>query len=172
MWTSSWPRSSEASKRSPETLGPIRFRRAVARDAALLAGLSYRSKAHWGYDVDFMDRVRADLTPSPEYLESCPVYVAETVDGVVGFYGFRELDGLTFLYDMFVEPEYIGRGVGASLWRHAVETARGAGYPEFFIESDPFALPFYLRMGALPKGERVSPTSGRALPLLVYRMRR
>lgn len=146
----------------------MRIRRAVVDDAPALADLSFRSKAHWGYDADFMERVRVDLTPSREYIAGCPVYVAESGGALRAFYGFRDLDGRLFLHDMFVEPSHIGRGVGAALWRHALETARAEGCSEFFIESDPFAEPFYLRMGARRVGDRVSPASGRVLPLLVY----
>jgi GNAT superfamily N-acetyltransferase len=146
----------------------LRIRRAVVDDAPALAGLSFRSKAHWGYDAAFMERVRADLTPSPEYIAGCPVYVAEDAAAILGFYGFRNLDGRPFLHDMFVEPSHIGRGVGAALWSHALVTARAEGCSEFLIESDPFAEPFYLRMGARRIGDRVSPATGRVLPLMVY----
>jgi GNAT superfamily N-acetyltransferase len=146
----------------------VRIRRAVAADAPALAALSFRSKAHWGYDGEFMELVRPALTPSEDYIAESPVYVAAEGRTIVGFYGFCEIDGRVFLHDLFVEPAHIGSGIGSALWLHAIATARERGHAEFFIESDPFAEPFYLRLGAQRVGEITSPSTGRALPLLRY----
>jgi GNAT superfamily N-acetyltransferase len=115
-----------------------------------------------------MERVRPALTPSQEYIRDWPVYVAEHEGTIVGFYGFRSDEGRIFMHDLFVEPSHIGRGIGAKLWDHALQTARERGYEEFFIESDPYAEPFYLRIGARRVGETLSPETGRVLPLLRY----
>ena len=148
---------------------PIAIRRADPADAAALAELAFASKSHWGYDDDFMERVRPALTPSAEYITDNPVFVAETPDGeFAGFYGFRRRDGELFLEDMWAHPSQIGTGLGRMMWDHAVAMARAAGHAMFLIESDPFAEAFYVHCGARRVGEIVSDATGRALPLLRF----
>ncbi len=146
------------------------IRRAVQRDRATLADVSFRSKAFWGYDAAFMQRVVEVLTPSEAYVEHDPVYVAEDDAGtIVGFYGFvYEDDGALWLNDMFVVPEAIGSGVGRTLWEHAVATAAATGEAVFFFESDPNAAGFYTKMGATLDGTRIAAGSGRVLPVFRY----
>ncbi len=149
------------------------IRRAVERDRATLADVSFRSKAHWGYDAAFMLRVIEQLTPSASYVAGEPVFLAEDDAGtIVGFYGFMHEDGRFWLYDMWVVPEAIGTGVGRLLWEHALTTAHATGERAFFIESDPNAAGFYARMGARREGTRIAAGSGRELPVFRYDLER
>jgi len=132
-----------------------------------LAALSFRSKAHWGYTPEFMESIRSFLDPS-SYIADWPVYLAEDNGEIAGFYGFRRNQGEVFLHDLFIEPKWIGQGVGKQLWQHALQTASDEQYGKFLIESDPFAEEFYIKMGAKRIGEIVSPGSHRALPLLEF----
>jgi GNAT superfamily N-acetyltransferase len=145
------------------------IRRAEERDRAELARVAFRSKAYWGYDDAFMESARAVLTPSESYVASERVYLAENADGtILGFYGFLYEEEQLWLYDLFVTPESIGTGVGRALWNHAIAFARTTGEPSFFIESDPNAEQFYLKMGAHRDGERIAAETGRTLPVLRY----
>jgi GNAT superfamily N-acetyltransferase len=146
----------------------IRIRRATPGDRDALATVARASKAHWGYDDDFMRQVDRALVPDVTYLAKCPVFVAEREETLLGFYGFQPRDGVMFLEDMWVTPMAIGSGVGRILWSHAVETARTNGHAAFWIESDPNAEGFYLRRGATRVGEIVSTATGRVLPLMSY----
>ena len=67
---------------------------------------------------------------------------------------------------MFVEPEAIGMGYGRFLWEDALSRARRLGFTELVIESDRFAEPFYLAMGAERIGATPSPVDGAPLPIL------
>jgi GNAT superfamily N-acetyltransferase len=149
------------------------IRRAEQRDREELARVSFRSKAYWGYDDAFMESVREQLTPSESYIAGGRVYLAETPDGtILGFYGFLYEDEHLWLYDMFIAPEAIRTGIGRMLWNHAVDLARATGEPAFFIESDPNAEAFYLKMGAIRDGQRIAAGSGRILPVLRYELGR
>jgi GNAT superfamily N-acetyltransferase len=101
----------------------------------------------------------------------CPVYVLEQASRPIGFYGFQQEGGQTFLHDLFIAPEFVGRGYGRLLWTHLLGTARTAGMDAFLIESDPHAEGFYLRMGARRVGQRVASETGRLLPLLQFEVR-
>jgi GNAT superfamily N-acetyltransferase len=146
-----------------------RIRPASAGEARSLSDLALRSKAHWGYDADFLEACRAELTISEDYIRGAPVFVLEEDGRVAGFYGLREQGSELELLYLFVEPAAIGSGHGKRLWEHAVETAARLGFQTITIESDPYAEPFYLAMGARKVGEVSSPAqTGRTLPLLEF----
>ena len=138
----------------------IAIRRARADEAGLLSDLAFRSKAYWGYPIDWLERWRPELTVDPRTLEAAPTFVAVAESSLLGFYHLTptsradacELDFL------FVEPTAIGRGVGQALFAHACTTARGLGYRLMVWGSDPHADGFYLRMGARTIGKRLSST--------------
>ncbi len=145
----------------------MEIRRARPEEAALLSDLALRSKAHWGYDAEFLERCRPSLTLTRRYIDSDPVYVAEDAGEVLGFYGLTGSPPEGELEYLFVDPARIGTGVGRSLIQHAFATARDSGFDSLSVEADPGAEPFYLRAGAEPIGERPSPAQeGRYLPLL------
>lgn len=146
-----------------------RIRPARAGEAGLLGDLALRSKAHWGYDAEFLEACRAELTVPADYITNAPVFVLEEDGRVVGFYGLREQGTALELLYLFVEPAAIGSGHGKRLWAHAVETATRLGFRKISIESDPYAEAFYLAMGARRVGD-ISSTlrPGRTLPLLEF----
>ncbi len=142
----------------------VTLRPARPGEAAELTELVLRSKAHWGYDAEFLARVRPALTLAEDHL---PTTMVAEYDGraagvatIIGEPPEGELDLL------FVDPWAIGKGVGKALFLDAADRARALRFTRLLIESDPYAEAFYLRMGAVRIGERVSPATGRSLPLL------
>ncbi|GAA4555187.1 GNAT family N-acetyltransferase [Planotetraspora kaengkrachanensis] len=149
----------------------IRIRPARAEEAGLLGDLALRSKGHWGYDHDFLEACRAELTFHPDQLRAQRIAVAESAGRVLGFYSLTGEPPDGELGNMWVEPDAIGGGVGRHLWHHALRTARSAGFTTLRIDADPFAEGFYLAMGAERVGETPSGSiPGRVLPLLRMRV--
>ncbi|HEV2780140.1 MAG TPA: GNAT family N-acetyltransferase [Actinophytocola sp.] len=150
-------------------MAEVVLRAARADEAGVLSELALRSKAHWGYDAEFLAACRAELTLSPAEVAAGRVVVAE-VDGTVA--GFYTVDGAPpdgELGNLWVDPRAIGTGLGRRLWRHAVGTARAAGFTALRIEADPHAEGFYLAMGARRVGQsRSASIPGRRLPLLRF----
>lgn len=145
------------------------IRQATASEAERLTELALRSKAHWGYDAEFLRDCRIDLTLTPEYIASSSVFVLEERGSVAGFYSLSGEGADVELMHLFVEPLAIGRGYGKLLFKHAVETARRFKFERMLIGSDPNALEFYEAMGARRVGEVASiMRPGRMLPLLHY----
>lgn len=142
-----------------------------ARDVevGLLSDLAMRSKAHWGYDADFLKACRAELTLDPTRLESESIWVATQDDVIVGFSALLVDDGGAQMTDLFVDPAHIGAGVGRALWDHTIEAGRIRGVVRIRVEADPHAEEWYLRRGAVRVGETPSGSiPGRMLPLLEY----
>ncbi|MBC7909550.1 MAG: GNAT family N-acetyltransferase [Pyrinomonadaceae bacterium] len=149
---------------------PLNIRSARELEASLLTELAIRSKGHWGYDAEFLEDCRVDLTITPEYIASHPIFVLEEQGKVVGFYSLeRQANNDVELMHLFVEPAGIGGGHGRRLWQHAVESARKLGFQEMVISSDPQAEAFYKAMGARRVGEVASIVrAGRMLPLVRF----
>ena len=127
--------------------GTVAIRPATAEEAPALSELCRRSKAHWGYDDDFMAACVEELTVRPERYGDNEVWVAE--DGApVGLYELAcDPDGVGDVLLFFVAPEAMGRGVGAALWSHMEQRAADRGLTRITVEADPYAAPFYERMG-------------------------
>ena len=71
---------------------------------------------------------------------------------------------------LWILPEAMGRGIGRTLFRHALTQARRLGCRAVQIEADPNAEGFYVRMGARRTGVTLSTIEkqSRELPLLQY----
>lgn len=141
------------------------FRRAVSADASILSDLALRSKSYWDYDEKFIEACKEGLTITTEYIAKNPVYLLEQDNEIKGFYCFVvAAEKLDFL---FVDPKYIGKGIGKKLWKHLIQTAKQLGLSKFTIDSDLNAEDFYKKMGAVRIGEIPSTVfSGGQLPLM------
>jgi GNAT superfamily N-acetyltransferase len=148
----------------------VRIRHAVPEEAEALTGLILRAKSYWGYDQAFLDACRPILTLTPESIENDPVYCADVGNTAVGVSHLKRLDEVTVLLDdLFVEPTFIGKGVGGLLWRHAVELAKTMGATSLVFGADPHARPFYEYMGAVVEGYELSAiVPGRRTPRMRY----
>ena len=143
------------------------IRRARPAEASDLSALAFRSKAHWGYDADFLEACREDLTLSAGDIEACQVYVLEAQGRLAGFYRLQAGDAAAELVDLFVEPGAIGHGHGKRLWQHALAIAERSGFECVVLQSDPHAEGFYRAMGARRVGTTPSTVfPGRVLPLM------
>lgn len=149
------------------------IRPARPEEAAALSALCLRSKAHWGYDAEFMRMSAAALTISPELIDTGRVLVAEREGVLLGMASLAPLaDGVWDLLHMFIDPAAIGSGVGRVLFGAITDMARALGGTMLSIQADPNAAGFYERMGARRAGEAPSESiPGRMLPMLEYALR-
>jgi SAM-dependent methyltransferase len=144
----------------------LEIRPARPDDGPLLSRLAIHAKAHWGYDEEFLEGAREALTIDAATIATSSIFVLERKGTAIGFHGLAGEPPEGALEWLFVEPHSIGRGYGRMLWQDALARARAAGFAALLIESDRFAEPFYLAMGAVKIGETPSPVDSAALPLL------
>lgn len=152
------------------------IRPARPQEAAELSGLALRSKAHWGYPAEFLDACKSELTVDPARIgaNDYDCYVCCDSGSILGFYALVRLgkDDCE-LEALFVEPAYIGRGVGRSLIQHAIQTATDHGAARLMIQGDPNATDFYVAAGARQTGKRASGSiPGRFLPVFEVELKR
>ena len=148
---------------------PLSIRLAHPEEAGVLSELAFRSKAHWGYSQSFLDSCRAELAVDPERIGSADYqcFVAANRKYVIGFYAVEKVSKRVYeLEALFVEPKYIGTGVGRTLIQHAISLVSKYGAERLIIQGDPNARRFYLTAGAHQIGTRESGSvPGRFLPL-------
>jgi GNAT superfamily N-acetyltransferase len=152
----------------------IEFRPAKTEDAARLTGIALAGKAYWNYPAEWLELWRQDLVVTPAYIRAEPVSVGECEGLIVGFTGLSSGEHGRHIEHLWLEPRYIGCGFGRRLFEEAVRLAREEAVAELFVESDPNAEGFYLKMGAERMGQEVYFLPGgirREVPRLVYRLR-
>jgi GNAT superfamily N-acetyltransferase len=95
------------------------------------------------------------------------VQVAEIDRALVGVCQLTFAKSRANLEKLFVDPSYLGRGIGKRLYRWAERLARLSYASEMSIEADPGAASFYRRMGAIDDGMVASGSiPGRRIPRL------
>lgn len=150
----------------------MQIRRARENEAGFLSALALRSKAVWGYSAEFLRRCEPLLAVSNGYVRANPVFVAEVDGRIQGFYSLNQSRYEIELDLLFVEPAALRGGIGKALLKHAFHTALDLGHSRLFVESDPDAEPFYLRLGARRIGVIASTVEEhRELPLLQFDLR-
>ena len=130
------------------------------------------SKAHWGYDREFMDHFMEKFGCTKEYLKSAITKIYFINNELIAIYSFStHSDGLFELDYFLIHPDYIGKGLGRELWHACCTTAQGVGKDEFILWSDPNAENFYLKMGCDKIGTRKSPLlENRYAPILKFKI--
>ncbi len=148
-------------ERPPPQISQRVIRRATVEDSAVLTDITFRAKAYWGYSPSLMEEWRVIIGVPPELIRNNPVYLLEDSGRVCGYYSLEHPDSdQIMLENLFIDPAFIGSGVGRALLQHALALATSLGYRAVCFESDPHAEGFYLRMGAVRVGERPAPIPG------------
>jgi GNAT superfamily N-acetyltransferase len=140
--------------------------------AETLTGIAIASKRHWDYPERWMKIWTLKLTVSPEYILANETWMAVINEKPVAFYALKPDDEILWLDHLWVLPEFIGQGLGAFLFRHALARSRKQGASILKIESDPNAVGFYEKMGAVKADEHRSEVDGqsRVLPVLQVKL--
>jgi GNAT superfamily N-acetyltransferase len=113
-----------------------------------LREIAIAAKSHWGYDLDRVRQWVADGDFSAEGLRAKEFYVADAEGRAVGWASLITDDDVCVLDDLWIEPEWMGQGIGSQLFHHAADRARELGATRMEWEAEPHAVGFYERMGA------------------------
>jgi GNAT superfamily N-acetyltransferase len=111
---------------------------------------------------------REALLAHPEVLELSDQAVREgrtrtarAGDRIVGFASWLDAGDTAEIEDMFVDPDWMGRGVGMELVRDLITLARARRVRLVEVTANPDAAGFYQKAGFAPAGE-VATTLGPA----------
>jgi GNAT superfamily N-acetyltransferase len=132
-----------------------------AGEEELLREVARASKAHWGYDAE---QVRS-WAETLEYAGK-DVHVAESGGAVVAYAVLVVEGDAAELDELWVAPEWIGKGVGSRLFRFVAGRAAGLRASRLEWEADPNAVGFYERMGGRYLRDSEPSEWGRILPVM------
>jgi GNAT superfamily N-acetyltransferase len=146
----------------------IAIRKVKPEEADEMTRIALSAKAYWGYPENWMKIWEPQLTFSPEYFEEDESWVIEADDTPTGFYTIQEKNGNGWIENLWVLPEFMGKGIGKRLFLHAASRSRSKGHLTLQLEADPNALGFYENMGMRKVGERQYEVDGqlRLLPVM------
>jgi len=146
----------------------VAIRKAELKDRETLTDLCMRSKQSNGYDDAFMAMCAEELRVRDSWIVDDDFWLAETAAGVpVGCIRLSvEEDGVTGeLETCFVDPDWQGRKIGRLLFEVFLQRAQDLKLTRIGLDADPFAEPFYARMGFETIGRTPSGSiPGRTLP--------
>jgi GNAT superfamily N-acetyltransferase len=127
-------------------------------DTERLREIAFAAKAHWGYDAQ---RVR-DWADSIDFDDGRELLVEDDV----AWASIVPKGDVCVLEDLWVDPTAMGRGLGARLFRRAVERAREHGATRLEWEAEPNAVGFYERLGGHYLRDSEPSQWGRVLPVM------
>jgi GNAT superfamily N-acetyltransferase len=140
-------------------------------DFGRLREIAVDSKAHWGYDRRRVEEWAESGDLEPESLGKRLVYVAEADGELAGWASLIPRGEVGWLEDLWIEPAWIGRGVGRMLFEHVKERARSLGATWLEWEAEPNARGFYERMGGSFVRDSEVTEWGRVLEVLGVELR-
>lgn len=150
----------------------IEIRRAVPEDAGKLTEIAIAAKRHWNYPERWIQIWIPQLTFKPEDISSSEIFVAMVDGEMAGFYRLIKNPPRAVLEDLWVAPNFMGRGIGKVLFEHAASICRSANVTAMELDADPNAQGFYEKMGMHKIGEKKTEVDGqpRILPVMEIKL--
>jgi GNAT superfamily N-acetyltransferase len=125
----------------------VRIRPVALDEGERLREIAIAAKGYWGYDLDRVRDWAAMGDFSPAGPQQKDFYIAAVEGNVVGWAAAIGRGDIWWLDDLWIEPEWMGKGIGSRLFRHAAERGRQAGAVRMEWEAEQNALGFYEKMG-------------------------
>jgi GNAT superfamily N-acetyltransferase len=144
----------------------IRIREGTEADFERLRAIAVEAKAHWGYDRALVEEWAQGGDFEPESLRRRLLYVAEEDGRPIAWAALIPRGEVGWLDDLWVDPAWIGRGLGRALFEHVATEARQRGARRLEWEAEPNAQGFYRHMGAVYRRDSEETEWGRVLEVL------
>ncbi|SDT68668.1 Predicted N-acetyltransferase YhbS [Mucilaginibacter mallensis] len=149
----------------------MKIERANINDNEILTEITKKSKAFWGYSEEQILKWNDDLTISKDYIESNNAFKLLNDNKVIGYYSYiiKEKE-IARLDNLFVLPEYIGKGFGKYLVNDFLKLMRNLKIKKIILDSEPNATEFYLRIGFEKIGEFETSIKNRFMPIMEMKL--
>ena len=145
----------------------MNIEKASINDYEILTQITKKSKAHWGYSNEQIEIWSPYLTVSKEYIKTNSVYNLQIEDRIVGYYSFfHESENIIKLDNLFVLPEFIGKGLGKILMSDFLKRLKNQGIQKVVLNSEPNAEDFYAKFGFVKVGQIETSIKDRYLPIM------
>lgn len=146
----------------------MKFRKANRNDIETLSAIAIEAKAHWGYPSSWLKLWEEFLTVTIEQVQNDTIFVCELQEKIIGFIGISAEENLAEIEHLWVLPEFMGRGIGRALFKHALKWCQANAVEQLKVICDPNALGFYKALGGKVIGEESSIPPPRVLPVLQF----
>jgi len=141
--------------------------KATANDHKLLTDITKKSKAYWNYSEDLLLAWDEALTITEDYLNSTPVFKLVIDEKAVGYYSyFVEQDQTIKLDNLFILPQYIGKGMGRYLMTDFLKRIQNQNFKRIYLDAEPYAEGFYKKHGFNTTGSIETAIKGRFMPVM------
>lgn len=140
---------------------------ASINDNEILTEITKKSKAYWGYSEEQILKWNDNLTISKDYIETNFVFKLVNNNEIVGYYSYITKEKKNILLDnLFILPEYIGKGFGKYLMRDFLNRMKNEKFEKITLDSEPNAENFYLKFGFKKIGEFETSIKDRFMPIM------
>jgi len=141
--------------------------KASPNDHEILTEITKKSKAYWGYSNEQIENWSQFLTVSKEYIETNSVYNLIVDHQIIGYYSFfHESENTIKLDNLFVLPDFIGKGFGKVLMNDFLIRLQDIQVEKVVLNSEPNAENFYSKFGFVKVGQIETSIKDRYLPIM------
>ncbi|MDQ8014459.1 MAG: GNAT family N-acetyltransferase [Flavobacterium nitrogenifigens] len=145
--------------------------KATTEDHILLTEITKRSKAYWGYSEEQIEKWSNNLTVTADYIEKNNVCNLVIENQIIGYYSYLRLEeNQVKLDNLFILPEYIGKGFGSYLMNDFLERMRNEKCQKIILDSEPNAEQFYQKIGFTKIGEFETSIKNRFMPIMEMKL--
>lgn len=145
----------------------MKLEKANSNDDEVLTAITKKSKAYWGYSEEQIKIWSELLTITPTYIETKSVYKLVVDTKTVEYYSFFYEDEHTIKLDnLFILPDYIGKGLGRILLDDFLILVKRTNVNKIILDSEPNAEMFYAKLGFIKVGEIETSIKNRYLPIM------
>ncbi|WP_085900017.1 GNAT family N-acetyltransferase [Kiloniella majae] len=138
---------------------------ACLKDLPLLPTIALKSKSHWDYPQNFLDKCKVFFEEefTEEYLKESHTFIIKQDEEIIGM-GSLLWKEVPMIDNFWLLPENIGKGYGKQAFDLLVQEAKNLGWPNLTAIADIYAEGFYKAMGAKRVGEVPSEVQDKMLP--------
>ncbi|MEG0851263.1 MAG: GNAT family N-acetyltransferase [Flavobacterium sp.] len=145
--------------------------KAKITDNEILTAITKKSKAFWGYSPEQIQEWDKNLTISQDYIKEHNVYKLTVNNLIIGYYSYVFKDEKEIELDnLFVLPEYIGKGLGKYLVLDFLSRIKDQKAERIILDSEPNAESFYSKMGFVKIGEFETSIKNRFMPIMEMKL--
>ena len=140
-------------------------------DDKILTEITKKSKAHWGYSDEQMEKWSQDLMISKDYIKKSEVYKLSLNDKIIAYYSYFNVNENTVKLDnLFVVPEEMGKGYGKMLMNDCINKTKKEKTAKIILDADPNAEKFYEGFGFLKISQIETSIKNRFLPVMELKL--
>jgi GNAT superfamily N-acetyltransferase len=143
------------------------IQKVIPSDHEILTQITKKSKAYWGYSNEQIEDWSPFLTVTEEYIETNSVFNLMLDNQIIGYYSFfHESENSIKLDNLFVLPDFIGKGFGKLLMNDFLVRLQDLSVQKKVLNSEPNAESFYIKFGFVKIGQIETSIKDRYLPIM------